>query len=99
MLSVPITNYAPSVRTCANTTRSPKTLSETTTRKRGTTRMKTSEPDAKRPTQIPRPQQVKIPDNIGKYIAHNVEKVNRLGWTEFVRRRWGRGDFASLLAV
>ena len=36
---------------------------------------------------------------IGKYVFRNAEAVTRLGWTEFVRRQWGRGDFASLLEV
>ena len=61
--------------------------------------MKTLEPDAKQPTCIPRPQQVKLPDYIGKYSVRNAEEVTRLVWTEFVRRRQGRGDFSSLLEV
>ena len=62
-------------------------------------RMKTSEPDAKRPAQISRPQQVKLPDDIGKYVVRNAEEVTRLSWTEFVRWRRGRGYFASLSGV
>ena len=51
--------------------------------------MKTSEPDAKRPTWILWPQQVKLPDKIGKYIFCNAEEVTWLGWTEFVRQQRG----------
>ena len=61
--------------------------------------MKTSDPDTKRPTQIPRSQQVKLPDNIGKYVVRNAEEVTRLVWTDFVRWQRERGDFASLLEV
>ena len=61
--------------------------------------MKTLEPDAKRPTRIPWPQQVKLPDDIGKYVVRDAEGVSRLGWKEFVRRKRGCGDFASLLEV
>ena len=57
------------------------------------------EPDAKRPARIPRPQQARLPDNIGKYVVRNAEEVMRLCWTEFVPRRQGRGDFASLSEV
>ena len=99
MLPVPITNSTLSVRTRANTTPSPKTLSETTKRKRQPTRMKTLEPDATRTTRIPQPQQVKLTDGIGKYIARNAEEVTWLGWTEFVRRQRRRGYFPSLSAV
>ena len=56
----------------------------------------TSEPAATRPTRIPRPKQDQLPDNIGKYVARNAGEVKRLGWTEFVRRQRGRGDFDSL---
>ena len=99
MLPVPITNSAPSTRTRANTTPSPSTQSVTMIQKRQPTRMKTLEPDAKRPTQIPWPYQVKLPYDIGMYVARDAEEATRLGWTEFVRWRRGRGDFASLSAV
>ena len=66
MLFLLIANSAPSMRTRANTTHSPETLSETTTLLRRPTRMKTSEPDAKRPIWMPPPQQVKLLDYIGK---------------------------------
>ena len=59
----------------------------TTTKNRQPTRMKTLESYSKRPTQIPRLQQVKLPDNIGKYVVRDAEEVTRLGWTKFVRRR------------
>ena len=78
VLPVPITKSAPSVRMCANTTPSPNTQSVTTTKKRQPTRMTTSELDAKRPTRIPRPQQVKLPDDISKYVVCNTEEVTRL---------------------
>ena len=61
--------------------------------------MKTSEPDAKRPTQIPLPKQVKLLDDIGKYVVRNAEEVTTLGWTEFFCRKWGRGYFSSLSEV
>ena len=61
--------------------------------------MKTLEPDAKRPTRFPRPQRAKLPDDIGKYVVRDAEEVTRLGWTEFLHRRRGRGDFASLSEV
>ena len=70
-----------------------------TTKKRQPLRMKTSEPDAKRPTQIPWPQKTKLPDDIGKYVVRDAEEMTRIGWTEFVCRIRGRGDFASLLEV
>ena len=99
MLPVPTTNSALSVMTRANTTPSPNTQSVTTTKKRQPKRMNTSETDAKRPTRIPRPQQVKLPEDIGKYVARDAEEVTRLGWTELVCWQQGRGDFASILAV
>ena len=83
----------------ANTTPLPSTQSVTTTKKRQPTWMKTLEPDAKRPTRIPRPQQVKLPDEIGKYVVRNAEEVNRIGWTEVVRWQRGHGDFDSLSEV
>ena len=98
MLPVPTTNPTPSVQTRALTTPFTDTQS-TTIKKRKSLRMKTSEPDAKRTDRIPRPQQVKLPDDIGKYAIHDAEAVTRLGWTEFVSRRRGHGDFASLLEV
>ena len=78
---MPITNSALSMRMHATTTPSPDTQSVTTTRKCQLTRMKTLEPDAKQPTWIPQPQQVKLPDNIGKYIVRNEEEVTWIGWT------------------
>ena len=98
VLPVPTTNPAPSVRTRAHTTPSPDTQS-TTTKKWQPLGMKTLEPDTKRPTQIPRPQQVNMLDDIGKYVVRNAEEVTRLGWTEFVHLRWESGDFASLSEV
>ena len=99
MLPVPTTKSAPSVRTCANTTPSSNTKSVSTTKKLQPTRMKTSEPDAKRPTHIPCPQQVKLTYIIGKYVVYDEDEVTRLGWTVFVRwQRW-RGDFDSLSEV
>ena len=91
---MPTTNPAPFMRTCALTT--PSTKKPPTTKKRTPLRRKTLEPDAKRPARIPQPQQVLLPDNIGKYVVRNAEEVTRLGWTEFVRWRRGRGDFDSL---
>ena len=83
MLPVPTTNPAPSVRTCALTT--PSTDIQSTTKKRTPLRRETSEPDAKRPIRIPRPQKALLPDNLGKYAVRDTEAVTRLGWTEFVR--------------
>ena len=83
----------------ATTTPSPNTQSVTTTQKRQLTRMKTLDPDVKRPTQIFRPQQVKLPNDIGKYVARDAEEVTQLGWTEFVCWRQGRGYVASLSMV
>ena len=40
-----------------------------------------------------------LSDDIGKYVVRDKEVVTRLGWTEFVRRRRGHGDFASLSEV
>ena len=97
MLPVPTTNPTPSVRTRKLATPSTNTLPNT--KKRMPPRRKTSETDAKRPACIPRPQQALLPDDIGKYIIRDTEEVTRLGWTEFVRRRRGRGYFASLSEV
>ena len=69
------------------------------TKKHQPTGMNTLNKDTKQPTWIPQPQQVKIPDEIGKYMACDTEEVTRLGWTVFVHWRRGRGDFASLLTV
>ena len=98
MLPVLNTNPSLSVRTRALTTPSTNTQS-TTTKKQTSLRMKTSEPDAKRPTCIPRPQQALLQDDIGKYVVRNAEGVTRLGWTNFVRRQRGLGYFASLPEV
>ena len=98
MLPVPTTNSAPSVRMRALTTPSPDTQS-TAINKQPPLQMKTLEPDAKRPTRIPQPQQAMLPDDIGKYLVRDAEAVTRLGRTEFVRRRQGRGYFASLSEV
>ena len=84
MLLVLTTNPAPSVRTrkIANP------LTNTPPNKKRTPpRRKTSEPDAKRPAHIPRPQQARLPDDIGKYVVRNNEEVTMLGWTNFVRRQ------------
>ena len=97
MLPVPTTKPAPSVRTRAHTM--PSTETPSTTKKRTPLRRKTAEPDTRRPARIPRPQQALLPDNIGKYVVCDAEEVTRLGWTEFVRRQRGRGDFASLSEV
>ena len=79
MLPVPTTNPAPSMRTQAHTIPSPNKQS-TTTKKRQPTRMKTSEPDAKRSNRIPWPQQAKLPDYIGNYVVYNAEEVTQIGW-------------------
>ena len=96
MLPVPATNPAPSMRTRALTTPSPNTPPD---KKRTQPRRKTSEPDAKRPARIPRPQQARLPDNIGKYVVRDAKEVTRLGCTEFMHWRRGRGDFVSLSEV
>ena len=98
MLPVPTTNPALSVRTCALTTPSTNTQS-TTIKKRTSLRMKTSEPDTKRLSHIPRPQQAQLRDDIGKYVVRDAEAVTRLGWTEFVCPRRGQGYVASLSEV
>ena len=97
MLPVPTTNPALSVMTRALATHY--TNTQPNTKKRMPPQRNTSEPDAKRPTRIPRPQQDLLPDDIGKYIVRDAEEVTRLGWTEFVRWRRGRGDFVSLTEV
>ena len=61
--------------------------------------MKTLDLDAKRLARIPRTQQSLMPDDIGKYVVCDAEAFTRLGWTEFVRWRRGRGYFASLSEV
>ena len=43
--------------------------------------------------------QAELPDEIAKYVACDAGEVKRLGWTEFVRSQWGRGDFAFLADV
>ena len=96
MLPVPTINPAPSVRARSLATPSPNTPPN---KKRTPLQSKTSEPDAKLPARIPRPQQAWLPDDIGKYAVRDAEEVMRLGWTDFVRRRRGRGYFASLLEV
>ena len=98
MLPVSTTNPALSVRTRVLTTSSPNTQL-TTTNKRQSLRTNTSEPDTKRPTRIPRPQQDHLPDNIGKYVVRGAEEVTRFSWTELVRWRRGRGDFPFLSEV
>ena len=65
MLPVMTIDPAPSVRTRALITPSPDTQL-ITTKKRPPLRMKTLDLDAKWPTQIPRPQQAKLLDYIGK---------------------------------
>ena len=85
---------APSVRTSELAPPSTDTLPST--KKRTPTRRKTTELDAKRPARITRPQQALLPDDIGKYVVRDAKEVTRLVWMEFVHRRWGRGDFASL---
>ena len=90
LIPVPPKNPAPSLRTRALTT-----LSPMPPKKRPQPR-RITEPDAKRPTRITWPTQAKLPDDIGKYVARDVREVQRLGWVEFMRRRQGRGDFASL---
>ena len=59
----------------------------------------TSEPATKRPTCIHWTKQAQLPDDIRKYVTRDSKEVTRLGWTEFVRRQRGRGDFASLADV
>ena len=96
MLPLPTTNPTPSVRTRALSTPSPNTPSN---KKRTPPKRKTSEPESKRPARVPWPQQARLPDDIGKYVVSNAEEFTWLGWTEFVRRRRGCGDFSSLLEV
>ena len=96
MLHVPTTNPAPTVWTRALTFPSPSTPPN---KKRTHPRRTTSEPDAKLPARIPRPQQAQLPDDIGKYVVRDAKEVTRLGWVEFSRQRRGRGDFASLAEV
>ena len=96
MLPVPTTNSDPSVRMRTNTTPSTDMQSVTMTKKCQPAQMKTLEPDAKGPTRIPRPQQVKLPNYINNYVVCDAEELIRLGWTEFVRRQQGSGSFASL---
>ena len=93
---MPTTNPAPYVRAQALTTPSP---NPPPSKKRTHPQRKTSEPEAKRPARIPRPQQARLPDDIGKYVVRDNEEVSRLGWAEFVCRRRGRGNFASLFEV
>ena len=73
-LPVPATTPSPSVMTHAHTAPSSDTQS-TTTKNWQPTRMKTSELDAKRPTRIPQPQQVNLPDDIGKYVVCDADEV------------------------
>ena len=86
------------MRTCAHNIPSPDTESATT-KKQQPLRIKTSEPDAKQPTRIPWPQQVKLPEDLGKYVVCDAEEVTRLDWTKFVCWRRGSGDLASLSEV
>ena len=95
---MPTTKHTPYVRMRAHTIPTPYTQS-TTTMKRQPMRMKTLDPNTKRLNGIPRPQQAKLLDDIVRYVVCNAEEVTRLGWTEFVRRQRGRGDFASLSEV
>ena len=97
MLPVPTKNPAPSVRMCALTT--PSTNKPPNTKKRTPPRRKTSEPDAKWPACIPRPQQARLPNDIGKYVVRKAKEVTRLRWNEFVRWQRRRGYFASLSEV
>ena len=98
MLPVPTTNPAPSVSMRALTTLS--TNKRLTTIKNWTPlRMKTLEPDAKRPTRKSRPQQAKLPEYIGKYVVHDAEEATKFGWMEFMRQQRGRGYFYSLSEV
>ena len=83
MLPVPATNPAPSVRTRALTTPS---LNTPSNKKRTHQRGNTLKPDAKSPACIPRPQQARPPDDIGKSVVRNAKEVTRLGWTDFVRQ-------------
>ena len=96
MLPVLTTNTTRSVRTRAFVTPSTSTPPNN---KRKPPWRKTSEPDAKRLARIPRPQQARLPYNIGKYVVGDAKEVTRLGWTEFIRWRQGRGDFTSLSEV
>ena len=80
-------------------TRAPSPISNMPPQKRPLSRRTTSEPTPKRPTRIPRPKQASLLDDIGKYVARDAKEVKRLGWADFVRRRRGRGDFASLADI
>ena len=88
MLHVTTTNPAPSVRTRALAT--PSTNTPTNTKKKTPLWRKTSEPDAKQLSHIPRPQQAWMPNNIGKYVVRDAEELTSLGWTKLVRRQQGR---------
>ena len=61
--------------------------------------MRHAAPEETATVDIPWPTQALLPDDIGKYVARDAKEVERLGWAEFVRRRQGRGDFASLADV
>ena len=94
LLPVPPTKPGPSLRTRAIITLSPMPPQKIPQPQRIT-----SKTAAKRPTCILRPTQAKLPDDIVKYVKCDVREVQRLGWAEFVHRRQGRGDFASLADV
>ena len=96
MLLEPTTNPQLSVRAQALTNPSPNTLPN---KNRMHPRKKTLKLEAKRPAHIPRPHHALLPDDIGKYIVCDAEAVIRIGWTQSVRRRCGRGYFAFLLKV
>ena len=38
-----------------------------------------------------------VPKELGELIERDVELLSHMGWNDFVRKRRGRGDFASLL--
>jgi hypothetical protein len=37
-----------------------------------------------------------VPASLGEFVQRDVELLQRLGWTKFVKLRRGKGDFASL---
>ena len=76
MLPVPTINPALSVRTQALTTPSPNIPPS---KKITHPWSKTSEPDAKWPALIPRPQQARLLEDISKYVVRNAKEVTRLG--------------------
>ena len=38
----------------------------------------------------------KLPTDLGKLIAEDTQSLQELGWKEFVKAKWGRGDLSPL---